>query len=277
MYILIIVIIYIFIKYILSTGSYSCPDCGKKLNELNFGKEYYICEGCGVIFRKIGENLYIINKIEGTVSEIIDNMCKILAFIAKADEIVTQREEDIFLNFLEGLDLSPEQRKWCGRTFNEYKAMEYNTHRVKETLKDLVSNFTKLNSDAVLELKEDILFVSIIMAEVDGEMSFNQSEIINDMISYLKIPIIMYDRVKKKLSKDFEYSDSRESCYELLGIKKGCSIKELKSAYRKMMNIYHPDKLNSVDLDTMIKEDLLKKAKEIQHAYECIKEWEGLS
>ncbi|WP_317327386.1 DnaJ domain-containing protein [Turicibacter sanguinis] len=97
------------------------------------------------------------------------------------------------------------------------------------------------------------------------------------MVSYLKIPITIYDRIKKELSKDFEYSDSRRSCYELLGIKEGCSIEELKSAYRKMIKIYHPDKLNSVDLNPMIKEDLLKKAKEIQRAYESIKEWENLS
>ena len=63
--------------------------------------------------------------------------------------------------------------------------------------------------------------------------------------------------------------------YELLGVPKGASAEEIKKAYRRLANKYHPDKLGGQGVpDFMIKttSDCFKK---IQAAYAYIKKARG--
>lgn len=55
---------------------------------------------------------------------------------------------------------------------------------------------------------------------------------------------------------------NKQDYYEILGINKGASIKEIKSAYRKLAKQYHPDRNKSSDADS--------KFKEVQEAYEVL-------
>ncbi len=54
----------------------------------------------------------------------------------------------------------------------------------------------------------------------------------------------------------------RRDYYEILGLKKGASKQEIKSAYRRMAKEYHPDRNKSTDAET--------KFKEVQEAYEVL-------
>jgi uncharacterized membrane protein YkvA (DUF1232 family) len=62
--------------------------------------------------------------------------------------------------------------------------------------------------------------------------------------------------------KDF----SKKDPYEVLGVARGASCDEIKNAYRKLANKYHPDKVNY--LGEEFKELADKRFKEIQEAYE---------
>jgi hypothetical protein len=59
---------------------------------------------------------------------------------------------------------------------------------------------------------------------------------------------------------------SRIDPYEVLGVAKGASIDEIKNAYRKLANKYHPDKVTY--LGDEFKELANKRFKEIQEAYQ---------
>jgi hypothetical protein len=59
---------------------------------------------------------------------------------------------------------------------------------------------------------------------------------------------------------------SKRDPYEVLGVAKGASIDEIKNAYRKLANKYHPDKVNY--LGDEFKELADKRFKEIQEAYQ---------
>lgn len=54
--------------------------------------------------------------------------------------------------------------------------------------------------------------------------------------------------------------------YEILGIEKGASPEEIKSAYRRLVNQYHPDKVTH--LGEEFRDLAEKKFKEIQNAYQ---------
>lgn len=55
---------------------------------------------------------------------------------------------------------------------------------------------------------------------------------------------------------------NKRDYYEVLGISKGASAKEIKSAYRKMAKQFHPDRNKAPDAET--------KFKEVQEAYEIL-------
>jgi uncharacterized membrane protein YkvA (DUF1232 family) len=59
---------------------------------------------------------------------------------------------------------------------------------------------------------------------------------------------------------------SKRDPYEVLGVARGASIDEVKNAYRKLANKYHPDKVNH--LGDEFKELANKRFKEIQEAYQ---------
>ena len=73
-----------------------------------------------------------------------------------------------------------------------------------------------------------------------------------------------YNENQKDAQKDERFS-SRDP-YTILGVNRGASTGEIKSAYRKLANKYHPDKVDH--LGEEFKELAEKKFKDIQEAYQ---------
>ncbi|MBF2761056.1 MAG: DnaJ domain-containing protein [Ectothiorhodospiraceae bacterium AqS1] len=65
---------------------------------------------------------------------------------------------------------------------------------------------------------------------------------------------------------------STAEAYALLELKKGCSPEELKRAYRRMMNRYHPDKLASKGLPEEMMRIATEKTRKIKAAYEHLRQ-----
>ena len=64
---------------------------------------------------------------------------------------------------------------------------------------------------------------------------------------------------------------SLEDAYEVLGVEPGASDQEVKTAYRRLMNQHHPDKLVSRGLPESMMGVAEQKTQEIRAAYERIK------
>lgn len=61
--------------------------------------------------------------------------------------------------------------------------------------------------------------------------------------------------------------DERERCLELLGLRPGASVQEIKAAYRDMAKVWHPDRFAQ---DPRLQEKAQNKLKEINEAYETL-------
>ena len=66
------------------------------------------------------------------------------------------------------------------------------------------------------------------------------------------------------------YSDRYRSPYEVLGVESGASQEEISSAYRRLVQQYHPDRV--ADLGPELREVAEQRMKEINAAYQELKQ-----
>lgn len=106
------------------------------------------------------------------------------------------------------------------------------------------------------------------IAKADGFVTASETEEIRKIAGYLYINNNDYTSIKAMF-----YNDA-DAAYKILEIDKSASDNAVKTAYRKMVKKYHPDKLQGYG------EEHLKGAKEkfqsIQNAYEKIKKERGI-
>jgi len=70
-------------------------------------------------------------------------------------------------------------------------------------------------------------------------------------------------------------SNQLASAYQVLGVAETAAAEDVKRAYRKLMNEYHPDKLAAKDLPDGMMEMAKQKAQELQAAYALIRKEQG--
>jgi len=100
------------------------------------------------------------------------------------------------------------------------------------------------------------------IAKSDGLVTESEVNSIKTIASYLYISINDFESIKAMF-----YDDS-ESAYKILEIEKTASNDELKTAYRKMVKKYHPDKLQHLGEEHV--KGVEEKFMEVQKVYEQI-------
>ena len=66
-----------------------------------------------------------------------------------------------------------------------------------------------------------------------------------------------------------------QQAYQALGIESSATDKEVKTAYRRLMNQHHPDKLVARGLPDSMMEVAKERTREIRMAYETIRDYRG--
>ena len=101
------------------------------------------------------------------------------------------------------------------------------------------------------------------LSKSDGEIHPNEVNIIKDISGMLGISSLDYKSIEGM------YRENLESAFDVLGINKESTNVEIKRAYRKMANKYHPDKI--AHLGSEFKEIAQDKFKSVSEAYARIK------
>tara|TARA_Y100001970_G_C14102487_1_gene786260 strand:- start:125 stop:832 length:708 start_codon:yes stop_codon:yes gene_type:complete len=108
-----------------------------------------------------------------------------------------------------------------------------------------------------------VIHVLFGLSQSDGDVHPEEVKVIQNISNLLGINQVEYKSIESMFKEDLE------SAYNVLGVSKDSTDLEIKKAYRKMANKYHPDKIAHLGDD--FKEISQEKFKSVSEAYNKIK------
>jgi len=131
----------------------------------------------------------------------------------------------------------------------------------QEILLDEVCGQIKAQMDKPSRLQ--LIHILFGLSQADGDIHSNEINIIKMISAQLGINQVEYKSIESM------FKDDLESAYSILGISSQSSNIEIKKAYRKMANKFHPDKIAHLGED--FKDIAQDKFKSVTEAYHKIK------
>lgn len=203
--------------------------------------------------------------------------------LAKLDGVVSRQEIDRAEIIMNKMKLTPELRQQAIAYFNQGKKSHYSIER------DLTDFRQK--SRGSLSLKQFFLEMLIDMAAVDGQIDTAEQHLIEQICQLIGYPVAMLHAMFKMRGSNYyqQHSGSQRqqrqrtrprptavsNPYRVLGVDKSAGKQEIRRAYKKLMSQHHPDKLVSKGLPPEMMKVAEEKAKNIQLAWEEIKDLRG--
>ena len=180
------------------------------------------------------------------------NLLALSALIIKADGKIQQKELDFVRSFFIG-QYGKERADSIFRAFN--------TQIKKETqhLDQLTRVFVQ---QTAYETRLQILHFLFGIANADGNISNVELQKLSQVASGMRLRLPDFESIKAMFVKN------TDNAYKILEVSSNASQDEIKSAYRKMVKKYHPDKLRGQD-PAMVK-GAEEKFREVQKAYETL-------
>jgi DnaJ like chaperone protein len=194
----------------------------------------------------------------------------VMGHIAKSDGRVSQSEIRAARRIMHGMNLSPAQVKTAIDHFTAGKSAGYpvgekltqlNNHLSKRT--DLVRAFVEIQMQALIAAGSIEMAKRGLLWQVARDLGMGRVEL-------AQIEALVRAQQFRVQSGGKE-TISMGQAYRALGLGPDASDKEVKTAYRRLMNQHHPDKLVARGLPESMTSVAEEKTHEIRAAYERIK------
>ena len=185
-----------------------------------------------------------------------------LAKLTKADGRISPEEIQAVENFMaHDLNLSPESKRFAAQVFNT--AIDSPT-----VFQDFATQFYHhfQHQPQLLDVMIDVL---LRVSFSDGTLSDSEEKLIKSAARIFHFSEHKYRELKSRYAPDFE------RYYAILGTDSSASDDEIKKQYRELVKEYHPDTIASKGLPEEFTEFAHDKFREIQEAYEVIKQTRG--
>jgi DnaJ like chaperone protein len=198
--------------------------------------------------------------------------------LAKADGRVSEEEIQIARSIMHQLGLGPEDVRVAIEFFTRGKQPDFPLERQLQKLAAVCQGQPELSR----------AFMEILMEIPLSKGSFNSAErellwrIASGLgigrVEMAQLEAIL--RAQRSFGQGAQAARSAESelaqAYKALGVEASATDKEVKTAYRRLMNQHHPDKLASKGLPESMLEVAKEKTREIRSAYERIRDHRGM-
>ena len=181
------------------------------------------------------------------------------AMVVKADGKIKQAELDcVRLFFIQSFGKLKADQYF--QVFNEVKNKQFPSIR---------SVCLEINKHVNHKTRLQIIHFLFSIANSDRHIDSAEVDIIKKISKYFWISEYDFSSIQAMFSKNKNINNA----YEILGLNKSSTEDQIKTAYRKMVKKYHPDKLRGVS------EDVVKMAKEkfqsVKDAYDTIRKQRG--
>jgi DnaJ like chaperone protein len=186
-----------------------------------------------------------------------------LAKLAEADGRVSPEEIQTIEDFMaHELNLSPQSKRFATDIFETALGSP-------APFQDFATQFYQefQNQPQLLDLMIDVL---LRLSIADGILSNSEERLINAAAGIFNFSEKKYQELKSRYALDFEKH------YAILETDSNATDEEIKKQYRKLVKEYHPDKIASKGLPEEFTTFAQNKFREIQEAYNAVKQERGM-
>ncbi len=203
-----------------------------------------------------------------------------LGHVNKADGRVTEAEIQAAEGLMRRMQLSAPERQQAIHYFRAGKAPDF---ALEAALREF-AHHTVMRHD----LRQMFMEILLEAAAADGRISEREQAVLVRVCHHLRIPPEQFAAMWNvrygpagggagyRRARTAAAAGSLQQAYAALGLETGASDAEVKRAYRKLVRQYHPDKLVSQGLPEEMMEMAKKRVREINTAYDLIKQTRGI-
>ena len=222
-------------------------------------------------FRKFGSNTPN-SRLEQLPDQFVRILFQTVGHIAKADGRVTEEEIRAARGLMHRLGLGPVEVRKAMTWFESGKELSF---PLRSTIRDLRVN-------AARKSESRSLFVRLLLEVALSKPTLHQREramlwVVCTELDIGRVELAQLEAMLRA-QRGFRRSaagdaDARRlaAAYRTLGIEKTQTNAEIKTAYRRLMNKNHPDKLASDDPDAAAIAEAERRTREVRGAYEMLK------
>ena len=221
----------------------------------------------------IGLQQWIVGNLRVAQSALLDSTFSVMGALCKADQVVTRDEIKAVEQIFRMLNLDGELRESAKAAFNRGKQPDFDLDaavdqfaQISHSRRPLVSLFLQLQCMAVaadgrVDPAEHAMLVRIAKRLNLGEADVTQLE-----------ALLRAATAGPSAGTAAPAKDRLADAYTALGISPDASPTEIKRAYRRLISQNHPDKLASRGLPESMRAVAEERSREINAAYDLIKE-----
>jgi DnaJ like chaperone protein len=220
----------------------------------------------------------VLGRLQVTQSQLLQSAFSVMGALAKADRVVTRDEIHVAETVMKRLHLTGEQRDAAKAAFGRGKASDFD-------LDAAVDDFARIarGRAPLLQLFLQMQYMAI---AADGRVHMAEQEMLVRVARRLGLSdrdVAQLEAMLRTASAGASAAGATsprqklDDAYAALGVSPSASDAELKRAYRRLMSQNHPDKLASRGLPESMREIAEERTREINTAYDLVKESRNLS
>jgi DnaJ like chaperone protein len=186
------------------------------------------------------------------------SLFSILGKLSKIDGVVTRDEIFVVQNFINNLHIDEREKQFAKEVFNEAKNSRY-------SIEDFAIQLYQTNKQQPTIL---LSFISLLfqIAAADGKFHPAEETALKRIKDIFGISDKQFNDMKGS------YFNDLDKHYRILNCTPESSNQEIRSNYKKLVKDFHPDTIVSKGLPEEFTDFATKRFREIQEAYEKIKQ-----
>lgn len=198
----------------------------------------------------------------------------VMGSVAKADGRVSEEEISLAREIMSRMGLTETSRLDAIKLFTAGKQTDF-------PLEKALSRF-HFATHSARNLRQIFIEIQLHAAYADGELNPSEREVLLRICDELGFSTLEFERLDAMIKAERHASQggqvnrvTMDDAYAILNVRPDASDSEVKKAYRRLMNQYHPDKLVAKGLPEEMMKLAEEKTHEIRVAYERIQQVRG--